>query len=227
MSFFKRIFRDDKGAAAPTPQEGIQRLREIEEMLNKKSEFLEKKIEAQINIAKNNGMKNKRVALRALKSKRHFEKQLQQIDGSLSTIEYQREALESATANVEVFNVLRVANQALEAVHKQLDTDEVHKIMDEAAEQRELADELSGLLSNPENFGGQIIDEDELLAELEELEQEGLSAELLQVGPSSEELPSVPTTEPNAAIKSSKASKNQQKEEEDEEVMKQLEMWAS
>ena len=60
------------------------------------------------------------VALRALKSKRNFEKQLQQIDGSLSTIEYQRETLESANANVEIFNVLRVAGQALEGLHKQL-----------------------------------------------------------------------------------------------------------
>ena len=36
-------------------------------------------------------------ALQALKRKRQYEKQLQQIDGKLSTIEFQKEALENAT----------------------------------------------------------------------------------------------------------------------------------
>ena len=60
MSLLKRLFGNKKSAEAPTAQEGIQRLREVEDLLNKKSEFLEKKIETQINIAKANGTKNKR-----------------------------------------------------------------------------------------------------------------------------------------------------------------------
>ena len=39
------------------------------------------------------------------------------------------------------------------------DIDEMHKIMDQAAEQKELADDLADLISNPANFGGQVIDE--------------------------------------------------------------------
>lgn len=60
MSLLKKLFGDGKRDKAPTPQEGIQRLREVEEMLVKKSDFLEKKIEAELNIAKKNGTKNKR-----------------------------------------------------------------------------------------------------------------------------------------------------------------------
>ena len=41
-------------------------------------------------------------ALMALKRKKRLEKQLQQIDGTLSTIEFQREALENAQTNTEV-----------------------------------------------------------------------------------------------------------------------------
>lgn len=49
-----------KGGKAPTTQEAIQRLRETEEMLTKKQEFLEKKIDQELMTAKKNGTKNKR-----------------------------------------------------------------------------------------------------------------------------------------------------------------------
>lgn len=61
MSLFGKIFGSGgKGGKAPTPQEAIQRLRETEEMLAKKQEFLEKKIEQELVTAKKNGTKNKR-----------------------------------------------------------------------------------------------------------------------------------------------------------------------
>ena len=61
QSFFQRVFGSGKkGDKEPTPQEAIQRLREIEEMLVKKSEFLEKKVDSELATAKKNGTKNKR-----------------------------------------------------------------------------------------------------------------------------------------------------------------------
>lgn len=45
---------------APTPQEACQKLREIEEVLNKKVEFLEKKIDTELRNAKKAGTKDKR-----------------------------------------------------------------------------------------------------------------------------------------------------------------------
>lgn len=61
MSAFLRLFGGGgKGGKAPTPQEAIQRLRETEEMLCKKQEFLEKKIDQELMTAKKNGTKNKR-----------------------------------------------------------------------------------------------------------------------------------------------------------------------
>lgn len=55
-------------------------------------------------------------------------------------------------------------------------------MMDDIAEQQEVAREISDAISNPLAFG-QDIDEDELERELEELEQEELDKELLGVGP--------------------------------------------
>lgn len=56
----KLIGGGGKGGKGPSPQEAIQKLRETEEMLTKKQEFLEKKIEQELQIAKKNGTKNKR-----------------------------------------------------------------------------------------------------------------------------------------------------------------------
>lgn len=60
MSTFTKIFGFKKDEKAITSGEAIQKLRETEEMLMKKQDFLEKKIEAELGIARKNGTKNKR-----------------------------------------------------------------------------------------------------------------------------------------------------------------------
>lgn len=59
-------------------------------------------------------------ALNALKRKKRLDKQLQQIDGTLSTIEFQREALENAQTNTEVLKNMSYAAKALKAAHQHL-----------------------------------------------------------------------------------------------------------
>jgi len=78
MSAFAKLFGGGK-KNQPTPQEAIQKLRETEDMLLKKSDFLEKKIETELATAKKHGTKNKRAALNALKRKKRLEKQQEQI----------------------------------------------------------------------------------------------------------------------------------------------------
>jgi charged multivesicular body protein 4 len=218
MSLLARMF-GKTGDKTPTPQEAIQRLTETEEMLQKKSDFLEKKIEQEIALARKHGTKNKRAALMALKRKKRYEKQLQQIDGTLSTIEFQREALQNATTNTEVLRVMGDAAKAMKSAHKNMNVDDVHNLMDDVAEQQEIANEISEAISNPVGFQ-QDVDEDDLLAELEELEQQDLEEKLLDV----DHLPSVPAAslpakdKPAAAKVSSKA---------DDDEMKELEAWAS
>ncbi|XP_059477567.1 charged multivesicular body protein 4b [Neocloeon triangulifer] len=222
MSFLGKMFGGKKGDKAPTTGEAIQKLRETEEMLMKKEEFLEKKIAQEIDIAKKNGTKNKRAAIQALKRKKRYEKQLQQIDGTLSTIEMQREALEGANTNTAVLQSMKNAAEALKNAHQHMDVDQVHDMMDDIAEQQDVAREISDAISNPVAFG-QDIDEDELEKELEELEQEELDKELLGVaGPAPEELPNVPVAEPSAAPR----VKPKAKIEEDDDL-KELESWAA
>uniref|UniRef100_A0A3Q1GHR0 Charged multivesicular body protein 4Bb n=1 Tax=Acanthochromis polyacanthus TaxID=80966 RepID=A0A3Q1GHR0_9TELE len=142
-----------KGGKGPSPQEAIQKLRETEEMLTKKQEFLEKKIEQELQIAKKNGTKNKRAALQALKRKKRYEKQLAQIDGTLSTIEFQREALENANTNTEVLKNMGFAAKAMKSAHENMDIDKVDDLMQDITEQQELAQEISDAISKPVGFG--------------------------------------------------------------------------
>lgn len=60
MSFFSKIFGGKKEDEGPTPSQAIQKLRETEDMLVKKQEFLEKKVETEIAIARKNASTNKR-----------------------------------------------------------------------------------------------------------------------------------------------------------------------
>uniref|UniRef100_A0A0R3RUD3 Charged multivesicular body protein 4b n=1 Tax=Elaeophora elaphi TaxID=1147741 RepID=A0A0R3RUD3_9BILA len=224
MSVFGKIFGGGRKQQTPsaTPQESIQKLRETEEMLVKKQEFLEKKIE-EVASAKKHGTKNKRLALHALKRKKQFEKQLQHIDGVLSTIEFQREALENASTNAEVLQVMGSAAKALKTAHNDMDVDQVHDLMEDIAEQQEVANEIAEAISNPVGFG-QDVDEDELLKELEELEQEELDKQLLDVGPtpaSVSALPEAPTAE--LPVSGKKTAKKQQEDDD----LAELEAWAN
>uniref|UniRef100_A0A8C5TJE8 Charged multivesicular body protein 4B n=1 Tax=Malurus cyaneus samueli TaxID=2593467 RepID=A0A8C5TJE8_9PASS len=184
-----------------------------------KAGFLEKKIEQELAAARKHGTKNKRAALQALKRKKRYEKQLAQIDGTLSTIEFQREALENANTNTEVLKNMGFAAKAMKAAHDNMDIDKVDELMQDIAEQQELADEISTAISKPVGFGEEF-DEDELMAELEELEQEELDKNLLEIsGPETVPLPNVPSI----SIPSKPAKK---KEEEEDDDMKELEAWA-
>ena len=58
MSAFKNLF--SKKEKPPTPQEAIQKIREVEDLLNKKSQYLEKKMDDELENAKKHGTKNKR-----------------------------------------------------------------------------------------------------------------------------------------------------------------------
>jgi len=60
MSFFSKVFGGKKEPAAPSTAEAIQKLRETEDMLIKKQEFLESKIDNEMLVAKKNASKNKR-----------------------------------------------------------------------------------------------------------------------------------------------------------------------
>ena len=235
MSKSHRLFGRSKGGRSgrkgenmPTTGEAIQSLRETEEMLNKKQQYLEKKIETEVANARRNAKINKTAALAAIKRKKRYERQLQQIDGTLTTIEQQRETLESASTNTAVLTNMGQAAKALKKAQGDMDVDRVHDLMDDIAEQQDVAREISDAISNPVAFGHEF-DEDELEAELNDLEaeleldeQKELDDQLLNVGPApAANLPEVPTAEPVSA----RTAATKPKQADDE--MAELAAWAS
>lgn len=219
MSFLDKLCGRKK-EKTPSTEDAIQQLREMERLLETKQEYLERKVEGELRLAKLNGIKNKRLALQALKRKRRYEKQLQQIDGTLATIEMQREALEGVHTNTTVLKTMKLAADALKNAHRTMDVDKVHDMMDDIAEQQDIAKEITEAVSNPSAFAGCDVDEEELERELEELNQQILDSELLDAGPSPISLPHVP----NEKIQEQVA--DQQKSEEDEDLEK-LMQWAT
>ena len=194
-----------------TTLDAINKLKETIELLEKKTTHIENKVGIEIRTAKENGMKNKRLALTALKRKRRLEKQLAQIDGTISTLEFQVDALENANTNVAVFDSMKYASEALK--NAQMDPDDAHDIMDDIAEQKELQDEISQTLSSFVQNNSEY-DDDELLAELKELE--GIDEQ--NETPENETFPEIPDEE--------LPSKEKRKKSLDDD-MKGLSAWAS
>lgn len=217
MNVFGIRIGGKKEEAACSPREAIQKLRDVENILEKKQEYLERKIVEEINIAKQQGTKNKRAAIQALRRKKKYEAELRSIDGRLINLENQREALEGVDANAAIIESMKFATDALKFAQKKMNVDQVNDIMDEVAEQHELSREISDAISN--SFGmGNDVDMDELEKELEDLQQEMLDEELLKTPPA--KLPSVPNESPEE-ISSKKLLSHEDKE------MNELLSWAS
>merc|ERR1711970_1585141 len=211
---FANFFGKGKGKQ-PTPQEAIQKLRETEDMLNKKAEFLEKRIADEVAAAKKAGTKNKRVALSHLKRKKRLEKQQEQIDGTLTTIEFQREALENAQSNTEILNTMDYSSKALKGAMGNMDVDKVDDMMADIQDAQDTSNEIADAIARPMGMQDDI-DEDDLLAELEEMEQEELDAELLGVG--SDPVPDLDLPTPGTSLPAALAKKKQAEDDELDEL---------
>jgi len=138
MSIFQRLFGNSKQHDINniSSDEAIKRLSSVEEILNKKQEHLENEIEGEkANALRYSKQGNKRGALNALKRKKKHENTLRQIDGTLTTLELQRESLQNASSNMEVLRVMRQAAGALKKSNQNLDVDDVHDLMDDLSEQ--------------------------------------------------------------------------------------------
>ncbi|KAJ7276346.1 Snf7-domain-containing protein [Mycena haematopus] len=174
MSYFGR--RDTKQSA----REAIVVLRQQLQMIEKKEEHLQKKIDQDLKIAKANAVSNKPLATIALKRKRFNETQLEQLRGQQMQLEMQVNTLESANLNKETMDAMKKAAQALSDIHSGMSVAKVDQTMAEIQEQRAVADEITELISNPTgvDMGGHL-QQEELEAELAALEDEALTDRLM------------------------------------------------
>ncbi|KAI8808530.1 Snf7 family [Cladochytrium replicatum] len=191
-SLFSRAFK-----AKTEPKDAIVKLKETLDMLDKLEKKLNNDVDAQLKVARANASKNKRVAIAALKKKRMLEDRVDKLSGTRLTIETQLMAIESANINLSVMQAMKDGAKAMQNIHGSLNIDKVDATMDDIREQMDVANEIATAISQPVGFGaGLDLDEDELEAELDALEQEELDENLLSMPSTAgvQALPDVPNT---------------------------------
>lgn len=117
-------------------------------------------------------------AIQCLKRKRLYEQQVEQLGNFQLRIHDQMIMLEGAKATTETVDALRTGASAMKAMHKSTNIDDVDKTMDEINDNMENMRQIQDLLSAPIGAASDF-DEDELEAELADLEGEELEAQLL------------------------------------------------
>lgn len=175
---FTKIFGKPKQEASALMT--LDKLNETLEMLEKKEKVLLKKATAEVEKAKDyTRAKNKRAAIQCLKRKKLYEQQIEQLGNFQLRVHDQMIMLEGAKATTETVDALRSGASAMKAMQKATNIDDVDKTMDEINEQTENMKQIQEALSTPIGAAADF-DEDELEAELEELESAELEEELLQ-----------------------------------------------
>ncbi|KAL3681078.1 hypothetical protein R1sor_024034 [Riccia sorocarpa] len=196
---FSRIFGKPK--EEPSTLTTLDKLNETLEMLEKKEKVLQKKIAVEIEKARDyTRAKNKRAAIQCLKKKKLYEVQVEQLGNFQLRIHDQMIMLEGAKATTETVDALRSGAAAMKNMQKATNIDDVDKTMDEINEQTENMKQIQEALSTPIGAAADF-DDDELEAELEELEGAELEEQLLQPATTpATPLPSVPAqTRPQPA----------------------------
>ncbi|PBL02429.1 Snf7-domain-containing protein [Armillaria gallica] len=173
MSYFGTR-RDPKQSA----RDAIVTLRQQLQMIEKKEEYLQKKIDEDLKKAKANAVSNKPVATQALKRKKASELEMDRLAGTRLQLEMQVNTLESANLNAETMAAMKKAADALKVIHGNMNVDKVDATMAAVNEQRAVADEIADIISNPA-YTNADLDEDALKAELDELEQDELNERLM------------------------------------------------
>ncbi|KAK4684905.1 charged multivesicular body protein 4A/B, partial [Tremellales sp. Uapishka_1] len=208
MSYFTG--RKDSRESA---RDAIVGLRQQLLMLEKKEEHLQKKIDEELKKARANATSNKRLATAALRQKKAHENELDRIAGTRLTLETQVNAIESANLNAETMVAMKKGADALKGIHGSLKVEKVDQTMDAIREQMDLTNEISDAISNPVGMGN-MVDEDDLKAELEALEQEELDDRLR----GADHVPVHTPASPVGQTAGREYSRQQEEEDEDEEM---------
>jgi len=173
--------------AQQVSRDAIVGLRQQLQMIEKKEEYTQKKVEEELAKAKANAVTNKAASLAALKRKKMLENELEKLQGTKFQLEMNVNTLESAKMNQETMAAMKKAAGALKHIHGDLTMDRVDKIMSDVQEQTQLAVEIQDQISSGPI--GTDLDDDELKRELEDLEQDQLNDMLKGAEPAPIHLP--------------------------------------
>jgi len=186
MSFFNGLFGRGGGRQASAPaqpkapnaDETIKNMKGTQEMLEKKKSILEAKIAGETQNAlrlkslmqKNPRKKNE--ALMCIKRKKMFEKEYVMLDNQIVNLDQTIFAMERAITNEAVVTATRNANSVMSSAIGQTDVNDVEELYDDIQSNMEDLDEIANVLGQDLNIGGEQLDEDDLMNELNEIGEE-------------------------------------------------------
>lgn len=209
-SLFKRVWgtssasADKKGGrkAANMTIDSIESLTQKEQHLEKRRELIEKKIETELENAKQYQRQNKKSqALMCLKKKKMYEKNMEDLGNLIMKVNEQKILLENAQTTAETLKAIEGATKASKTVLKDNKIEDVDKLMEDIATETDIMRDIQERIAEPSPFLAEY-DDDDLLNELNEMEAEMIDAELtapnaapaLPTPVESLDLPSVPAT---------------------------------
>mmetsp|Transcript_7080 Transcript_7080/g.19991 ORF Transcript_7080/g.19991 Transcript_7080/m.19991 type:complete len:234 (+) Transcript_7080:323-1024(+) len=183
----------------------IQKLDETVEMLAKRSQLLQKKVDDEMGKARQYTKSgNKRAALMCLKNKKLYETQLEQVENNMLRVNEQKIMLENQRTTIETVSALKQSADTSKATLKEMKIEKVDQIFDDINEQNDQMREIQEALGQSLGPAADM-DEDDLLAELEEMEAEQLDTELMEPAVPAKKvdtgLPSVPAGKVAAPVK--------------------------
>jgi charged multivesicular body protein 4A/B len=125
---------------------------------------------------------DKRGALFAMKKRKLHENELAKIENVKMTLETQAISLEGATQNMETFDAMKSGNSAMKSIRKLFGIEQVDKIIDDTKDEMEMHQEIDAALTQP--LDPCLADDEDLLAELMELEAEDTKISIWPIAPS-------------------------------------------
>ena len=163
-----------------SPKNAILGLREQLDMLQKREKHLQTQMDEQDAIARKNVATNKNAAKTALRRKKAHQHNLDQTSSQIFTPEEQINAIESANINKGTLDAMQRAGAAMKVIHGSLNVDKVDKTMEDLREQNALSEEIVNAITS----GGltDTVDEEDLEAELDALQEEQLQEKMLDTG---------------------------------------------
>jgi len=116
-----------------------------------------------------------------MKRKKLYQQEQDKIANVKMTLETQVIGLESAAQNAMTFQAMQAGTQTMAKIRNDVGIEKVDDVMDEIKEEMEMAQEINDAIAQP--VDPLMADEDDLLAELNDLETADLEAELLKPPP--------------------------------------------
>ncbi|RDX50428.1 hypothetical protein OH76DRAFT_1463701 [Lentinus brumalis] len=113
-------------------------------------------------------------ALMALRKRKYQEGLLAKTDAQLENLEKLVSTIEFSLVEVSVLHGLQQGNEVLKEIHKELNVENVERILEETQEAREYQREIDEMLANSLTLE----DEEAVQAELRELQLDALGAEI-------------------------------------------------